>query len=675
MKSKSQKGQRKSSIMVQLQTTIIPVCILGLLLVSLVSYLVSTKFLVNNTKDLLTVLTESSRDRVEEVLEINKERAEEISSSSIVISSEVDMNAKLEYLKGIMDKDGYSDIGISDLNGNVSYASGVNLDIKEKYYFAEAKSGKTVLIKPFISRATSEQLLGYATPIIQGGNITGVLVALKDGNEFSRIASELNFLNTGRAYIIDESGVIIAHENQDYVSNSISNIELSKEDSKFKDIAKIDEEMINNKSGVAEANIDGKKNFVVYTNIESVGWGFATYVQEGDVLSRISKLRGILVLISLFIVIVLGLVIRFVAKYISKPIIRVSKEFEDLSSGDFTKETDEKYLSIKTELGTMFKSLKDTRTNIGNALGEVKGDGEIISENANSLADISSQLTALTENIVFSMNEVVQGNNQQSSDLIEATSELGEFNNILNKLSDDIVGIEKLSKVIGSSAGDSNKELQVLMSEIENFNNNFNQFNLELNNMVSDISKVNEMTDIINNIASQTNLLALNAAIEAARAGEAGKGFAVVADEIRKLAEMSQDSSRNIYDIVSSVLNKTSNITNQTKGMNENLSVQNNVINNAINTFEGILENVEEIIPQIQSVSNNFDNINTRKDNITQKIENITAISEEILATTEGVGQAAKEINKDSEDVSEAATDLTEVTNRLSKVLNKFKTN
>ena len=78
-----------------------------------------------------------------------------------------------------------------------------------------------------------------------------------------------------------------------------------------------------------------------------------------------------------------------------------------------------------------------------------------------------------------------------------------------------------------------------------------------INELESDSEQIGKVLDVIQSIAEQTSLLALNAAIEAARSGDMGRGFSVVAEEVRILAQRTEDSTREIRQVIEQLQNST----------------------------------------------------------------------------------------------------------------------
>lgn len=150
-------------------------------------------------------------------------------------------------------------------------------------------------------------------------------------------------------------------------------------------------------------------------------------------------------------------------------------------------------------------------------------------------------------------------------------------------------------------------------------------------------SQINEIVNIVKNIAGQTKLLALNARIEAARSGEAGKGFTVVAREVRELSLQTEAANEDIADKIAAI-QKASKIiieyTQQTEKRIERLLLASHQISAAVEEQDavttGISENIDATANEIKDVSSRISNVNDAARATNQFAGSVEVYSEQI---------------------------------------------
>ncbi|MCU5684818.1 methyl-accepting chemotaxis protein [Bacillus wiedmannii] len=243
-----------------------------------------------------------------------------------------------------------------------------------------------------------------------------------------------------------------------------------------------------------------------------------------------------------------GILAYGAAIFLIKPLRKLEEAARKAADGDIREDvplpkTDDEIKSLSVAFNMM----------LGNLRGMVKNIDTTFSYTNNQVQQIRRQTGEATKQargVSETLAEISSGAEQSAASIQAIVSAVDTTTSIASEVEEKAKQSDELSLEMVQALGQSTRVFTSLIQGIQTLAKENENSMKNVQKLEERMKQVEHIVSVVSEIASQTNLLALNASIEAARAGEHGRGFAVVAEEVRKLADESDHSARNISQLL-----------------------------------------------------------------------------------------------------------------------------
>lgn len=403
-----------------------------------------------------------------------------------------------------------------------------------------------------------------------------------------------------------------------------------------------------------------------------------------------SQIIKMLIMLLILVILFAGAGV-WISGQIVRPIQVVTRKLEVLATGDLRLDSsDETEVSTakgklanitslasltggNDEVGIMSRAMQTLQKNISTMMKQIKDSAEEVAQSSQQLTENAEQSALASNQIADSIVNVAGSCNEQFTSVEDADTHV-------SKLSSNMESFKATINQAGSMVNDTKNEADAGSANMKNAVEQMRLIEQTVSESAKVIAELGEesnrigsIVEAISGIAEQTNLLSLNAAIEAARAGEHGRGFAVVADEVRKLAEQSQDSAKEITQIIVSIQQKAQNAVNV---MQEGVAqVENGVeaVNGAGVSFGDIASKVQTVVVQTQEMENIVNELAESTNTISDAVGKISTMSKSVSAEAQTVSAATEEQTATMSEIASASKKLASMAETMENAINKFK--
>ncbi len=424
-------------------------------------------------------------------------------------------------------------------------------------------------------------------------------------------------------------------------------------------------------------NVEGMPYYGYYIPLydeasgQAVGMIFAG-MPQADARAQITQIISLIAGI-MFVVTVICAILGFgIVRRIVKALHQGTDAVEKVAKGNLKVEIDEKNLQRKDEIGNICRAINMLKEDLKGMIAGVKEQSRELNDDSVALGNKTQESSDYIMQVERAVEEIAQGAGNQAQETQSATENIIVMGNMIEETANEIDLLNANAKQIKELGQIAAETLQNLQQINQKTKESIDVIYEQTNTTNTSAQKIKEATALITDIAEETNLLSLNASIEAARAGEQGRGFAVVASQIQKLAEQSNESARQIEQIITLLLGDSEKAVETMEEVKEIMESQSENMRKTDEEVKQVLGQVDASIEAIGRVAEKTTKINEARVNVTDTVQNLTAVAQENAASTQESAASVNQVSDIIHEIANNAKELKDIAEQMDKSMDRF---
>jgi len=463
---------------------------------------------------------------------------------------------------------------------------------------------------------------------------------------------------------------------------------------------------------VSAGPLNKEDNYGGFQRMLDAGWTYAYFRPKSSFYGPVLLTERV----SVGIVVVVGVIVFLVAFFILPrftlgTVVRVSTAMREISE---THDLGRRLaVTSQDELGTLAASFNGLLSSVSDALDQVRTTSEAVAGAAGEVEEHSNTIhRALTEQAAASeetsasvveigassqqiagnarrLREAVDSSSNSLEEIVASIRSVAQNNEALATTAEESVRtVEAVSQALARVAeqiqlayqrsNDTNERVQAsskivdeLIARSLQIGNDLSAVHTAMESLQESSSQIDVMLQTIDEIADQTNLLALNAAIEAARAGEHGRGFAVVAEEIRKLAERSAKSVREVSHRTQEIQLRTAEVSKAVASSTAGAQRAQDAANDANHALAEILTLVDDVTKIARQVADAAKGQEGASDQMIAAVRDIERRAADVARATSEQTANAQRISSQIEAIRGFTVEVEQATSQEARALDE----